>query len=118
MADHKLVQNITPEINVVSNSGGCLRYVDDAGRASTRRESAQQATILGDATSSGITISLPTAASSTGRLYAIKKIDSSANTVTIDANSSETIDGAVTKTLSAQWETVTLQCDGSAWFVV
>lgn len=36
-------QNITPDLNISCLSGGCLRYVDDAGKASTRRASASAA---------------------------------------------------------------------------
>jgi hypothetical protein len=39
-------------------------------------------------------MTLPTAASSTGKVFYIKKIDSSANSVIIDGAGAETIDGA------------------------
>lgn len=47
-----------------------------------------------DATSGSLTMTLPTAASSTGKVFYIKKIDSSANSVIIDGAGAETIDGA------------------------
>jgi hypothetical protein len=87
-------------------------------------------TILCDATSAAITITLPSVTdnraneaavnenTSVGRILVIKKIDSTGNTVTIDANSTQLIDGAETLVLSAQWQTVTLQCNGSAWYVI
>lgn len=75
-------------------------------------------TILCDATSGSITITLPAVSTISGRMYVIKKIDATANTVTIDGNSSETIDGATTLVLTTQWETKTIQSNGSAWFVV
>jgi len=53
-----------------------------------------------------------------GFVVTLKKIDSSSNAVTIDANSSETIDGALTVSLSTQYETTTLICDGSNWHTV
>jgi hypothetical protein len=59
-------------------------------------------TILCDATSGEFTITLPSSASSTERLYVIKKIDSSGNTVTISKNSTETIKGSTSKFLSTQ----------------
>ena len=43
-----------------------------------------------------ITVTLPAASGIAGRTYYIKKINSSTNTVTIDGNGSETIDGATT----------------------
>lgn len=75
-------------------------------------------TILCDATSGAITFNLPSAAQGIRSIYHIKKIDASANTVTIDPNGAETIDGAATKVLSAQWQSVTIQSNGAAWFIL
>lgn len=74
--------------------------------------------ILGDATSAAFTLTLP-AASSAGDGFAliVKKTDSSANAVTLDGNSSETIDGATTYALSSQYDAVLIVCDGSNWHV-
>lgn len=73
--------------------------------------------ILVDATSGSVTISLPAAATAgNGFRISIKKIDSSGNTVTTDANSSETIDGALTSVLSTQYDTDNLISDGSNWY--
>jgi hypothetical protein len=60
-----------------------------------------------------ITINLPAAASHTGRVIKVKRVGG--NNVVLDANSSETIDGAATLTLDADYESVTLFCDGSGW---
>lgn len=75
-------------------------------------------TIKVNATGGNRTITLPPAASNTGRIYIIKKTDASANTVIIDGNGSETIDGAATKVLSAQNEVVTIQSDSANWIIV
>jgi len=75
-------------------------------------------TILCSASGASMTITLPPVSGLIGARLTIKKIDSSANTVTIDGNSAETIDGAATKVLSTQWSTATLQSDGTAWFVL
>jgi hypothetical protein len=72
--------------------------------------------VLCDCTSNAITINLPAAQS--GRQYHIKKIDSSSNTVTIDGNGAETIDGALTQVISAQYESITIVCDGSNWHII
>lgn len=67
-----------------------------------------------------ITINLPTVASSAcdGRIYTIKKGMSSTNDVTIDANSSETIDGATTFVLSDMQGAVTIASDGTEWKIL
>lgn len=75
-------------------------------------------TVLCDATSGNITITLPTAVSSLGRIYNIKKIDASVNTVTIDGNGAELIDGATTNVLTTQWDTKQIQSNSSAWYVI
>ena len=75
-------------------------------------------TILCNATSAAFNVNLPAVATSSGLKLNIKKIDSSANAVTIDGNASETIDGATTQALSSQYESLTIQCDGSAWYIL
>ncbi len=75
-------------------------------------------TILCDATSAAFTVTLPAAASYPGQILVIKKIDSSGNAVTIDGNSTETIDGATTASLSAQWQSKVIQSNGTAWYVL
>lgn len=73
--------------------------------------------LLVDATAANRTITLISAVA-TPNSYTIKKIDSSGNTVTIDGAGSETIDGASTKVLSSQWESVTVIPSDGNWFVV
>lgn len=74
--------------------------------------------IIADATSGAITMALPPAALVPGRIYAFKRVNSGANAVVIDPNASETIDGAATYTLSAQWNSVTIMSNGTAWFII
>ena len=70
-----------------------------------------------DATAAARVITLPAAAGIVGRRYTIKKTDSSGNTVTIDGNGAETIDGAATKVISTQYTSHSLISTGSAWFI-
>jgi len=74
--------------------------------------------IFCDATSGAITITLPSASPAQGREYHIKKIDSSTNTVTIDGNGSQTIDGALTQVIIFQYDSVMIKADGSNWFIL
>ena len=60
--------------------------------------------ILGDCTSAAFTLSLPTAASGIGRIFFMKKIDSTSNVLTVQANGSELIDGNNTFLLPSQWQ--------------
>jgi hypothetical protein len=72
--------------------------------------------ILADATGGAFTVTLPVATGVTVSIT-VKKIDASANAVTIDGNAAETIDGAATRLLSTQYEAVTLWSDGTNWWV-
>ncbi|MEI6091560.1 MAG: hypothetical protein WCR42_13985 [bacterium] len=66
-----------------------------------------------------LTITLPSVATSAGRIYVIKRIASTNGTCTIDANASELIDGATTNTyLTTRWQSLIIQCDGTAWYVL
>jgi hypothetical protein len=67
-----------------------------------------------DATGAGRTVTLPTATGRCRRLVVIK-VDSSGNTVTLDGAGSETINGATTKVLSAQWAAAELLPVGGNW---
>ena len=74
--------------------------------------------ILADASGTSLTVTLPPAIDSTDRYIFIKKVDSSANTVIIDGNASETIDGATAVTLTAQYSGRAMVCNGSDWFII
>lgn len=74
--------------------------------------------INADATTAAIVITLPAAGASTFRQLVIKKVDGSVHTVTVDGNGAETIDGAATYVLAAQYDTVSIQCDGVGWYIV
>ena len=74
--------------------------------------------IIADATGGAITMTLPPAALVPGRIYVFKRINSGANAVIVDPSGAETIDGAATYTLSAQWNSVTIMSNGTAWFII
>ncbi len=74
--------------------------------------------ILANAAGGNVTVNLPAAAASKGRTLLIKKTDSSANTVTIDPNGAELIDGSSTYSTSIQNLTIMTVCDGTAWYIV
>lgn len=75
------------------------------------------ALILCDCTSNNITLNLPSAALTGDKFrFIVKKTDSSANTVTIDADGSDLIDGAATFVISTQNEATEFLTDGSAWY--
>lgn len=76
---------------------------------------ASDETIRGNAVGGAITITLPTP--TLGRRLTGKKIDASANAVTLNAGT-HTIDGAATLVLAAQWNFAIVEGDGTNWLVV
>ena len=100
-----------------------VRWGNPSGLAATVTKTANYTataddhTIRVDTTSGNVTISLPAAASSVGRIFYIKKV-AAANTVTIDPSGSETIDGSSTATLSSNYEHTVVQSNGSSWDVL
>lgn len=82
--------------------------------AATRNETGTSGTIviLCDCTSNAITVNMPTAVGNTAT-FVVKKIDSSANAVTIDAFSTQTIDGGLTAVLQVKDESLTLISDNT-----
>lgn len=64
----------------------------------------------------GFTVVLPTAVGNTAR-FTFKKM-LAAGTITIDGNAFETIDGALTTTLTTQYDKLSIVSDGANWCVV
>lgn len=75
-------------------------------------------TILVDATGAARTITLPSAIGISGKVFDIKKIDASVNSVTIATVGGQTIDGAATQVTIVQWTSFTVQSDGTNWFII
>lgn len=98
---------------------GSLALPIDTVTASSTTLDETHHTVLCDTTSlvSAMTINLPAASGCTGRIYRIKLIVSSQNCI-IDGNGSETIDGSTTYTLTSANEVITIQSNGSAWYVI
>ena len=72
--------------------------------------------ILCDASGGAFTITLPAlSAVSDGKVYHIKKIDSSGLSVTIDGSGSETIDGVTMQVITDQYTSILLVKSSSEW---
>jgi biopolymer transport protein ExbD len=64
-----------------------------------------------------ITITLPAVANADNRTYTIIKTDA-ANTLTIDGDGAETINGSATQAYTDNYARITLICDGTEWFII
>jgi hypothetical protein len=73
-----------------------------------------------NATSNNVDLLLPENGGSIGegRIMTVKRIDNSANTVTISKIGSDTIDGATSVQLYHRYETMTFVSDGSNWYII
>lgn len=74
--------------------------------------------VLGNATGGGFSVTLPAAAGCKGWKETIKKIDASANAVTVDADGGETIDDDTTVIIDTQYGAIQIVCDGTEWWIV
>lgn len=119
--------NATLTLGSITTSVGNLTLtnatVNGAAFAVTTQTSAYTATgtdvtILANATGGAFSVTLPTAVGATGKIYTVKKIDSSVNAVTVATTSSQTIDNQTTEPLARQFDAVTVQSDGANWFII
>jgi hypothetical protein len=92
--------------------------VQIVSKSSSYTATANDYFILVDASGGAVTITLPASSGITGRVYNIKKTDSSGNAVIIDPNSTETIDGLGTMSTTTQYQAFTVVCDGSNWWAL
>jgi hypothetical protein len=76
------------------------------------------AVILADASAGAVTISLPPAREMEQKRITVKKIDSSGNAVTVDANGAETIDGAANKAITVQYVSHDFVSLNGAWWII
>jgi len=67
--------------------------------------------------SATVVVTLPAAASSADRIITIKKIGAT-YTVQIDGNGSETIDESTTQDIVVQYDSITVHCDSTKWWII
>ena len=67
-----------------------------------------------DASAGAFALTLPLSNNLDGRALVIKKIDSTANAVTVTRQGSDLIDGATTQVLSSQYDSISIVSDDDA----
>lgn len=72
--------------------------------------------VLVDATAGAVDVILPLALGWQRELK-VKKVDSSGNAVSVLGSDGDTIDGAASKSLPNQWDSVRLISDGENWLI-
>ena len=73
--------------------------------------------VLGDTTAGNVTVTLPAARTVPGFRVEVKKL-TAANTLTLAASGSETVDGSATLAWTTRYQSYSVICDGSVWHVV
>ena len=109
-------------MTTVRYEGGIPRVLHDeieaVSSSTINLTAASTPTVLCNALSNPMTVNLPLASTCEGIMFTIKKLDVSANTVTVQPSGSDKIDGISTYVISQQFLTVSIQSDGSAWFIL
>ena len=99
------------------NAGSYAKIIATAG-AITLTAADADATIYGDTQAGAFTVTLPTAASMKGRHLTFIRAGTGTNALTLDGDASETVDGGATvATMDAIRDTLTIESNGSAWFI-
>jgi hypothetical protein len=75
-------------------------------------------TVLVDCSLGDIIITLPETTNIYGKLFNIKKIDSSSNNLLINTSNNKTIDGELEQIITTQNNSITIQTDGNNWFII
>ena len=106
--------------NALANLGGLPRLatvLNAATGSNTLGASDTGAVVLCDLSGGDITINLP--AASSGLQYVIIRTSSASNTLTLDPNGSQTINGSATYTVSSTaYKAATIISDGSGWVAI
>ena len=117
IADDAQGERVTLTLDAPTEVRAIRVFATVQGGATSTAASTTDYTIVVNPNAVAGTVTLPTAASNTGRCYVVKHANASQNSVTIDPNGAETIDGNATLVLTAK-QAAYIQCDGVGWFVL
>jgi len=74
-------------------------------------------TVVADSTAGAVTVTLPAASEMEGRTLIVKRIPTSANNVTVEADGTDTIDDGTDFVLTASYDSLTLRAVSGGWIV-
>lgn len=74
--------------------------------------------VISVSTPANVVISLPPASDCLGRIYSLKKVSNNSNTITVDPNAAETIDGATTYIFSQYLASIEFISNGTGWLIL
>lgn len=106
-------------VRVDLNSHVERRKVLETAAAITLTAADLGATVYGDTQAGAFSVTLPTAASCKGGRFTFVRAGTGTNALTLDGDASETVDGGATvATMDAARDTLTIESNGTAWFIV
>jgi hypothetical protein len=97
--------------------GGLVHEENITTKTSNYTITTSDDTVLCNASTSSFIVNLPDAATTLGRVYTIKKIDSSSNGITLSATGLDTIEGYGSLLIQTQWDYYMLQSVGTGWII-
>ncbi len=110
---------------VLKVSGGVPAWGTDAGvtfatttQTTNYTVGSSDTVVFANATSGNVTVTIPAASGLAGYRFYIKRVDGSANTVTVQRSGSDTIDGMTSFTLDQQYTAFAVVSNGSAWYIL
>lgn len=118
ISDNGTLKAALQELETAIEAAGTNLTVVSKAFGDTPYSASASEVVTVNATGGAVTVNLPAAASSTDAMIIVKKIDASANAVTVDGNLSETIDGATTVVIGNQYTSLTFICDGTGWHIL
>lgn len=104
--------------NVTDNAAGISYNANSKTVLGTYTAGKDDHTILANAAAAAFTITLPAPNSRANPYLVVKKIDATANAVTLDPAGSATIDGATTVGLGSQYQMIILHASATGWHIL
>ena len=101
-----------------SQSVSITKYLIETTTGSLIINGSTQCVILASASVSPIYITLPATSNNNNAVFNIKKIDSSTRPIYVNTSDSSSIDGANPVTIINQYNSLTVVCDGSNYFIL
>jgi len=100
----------------VSRANNSKIITDSTAKTANYTLTANDEAVKFDTSSGSLTAFLPTAAGIKGKWYSVIKVSAS-NTLTVEPDGSETINGSLNYAITANNSVITFQSDGSNWFI-
>lgn len=110
-------ERIASEVISLQSNSSVMSFLDTITSDTTLQSTSNEVGLV-DSTAGDVTITLPPASDMDSKTINLKRIDNSVNSITIDADSSETIDGELTQVLNTQYSSITIISNGTGWYII